>query len=87
MMPASVFRTDIRHAYARENYIMPYIGEVFASAKSSLRIASSDSCAHPQCDAGMTLPSMGRTSAAIRPFGPSPKRTSTIWPGFSSVMP
>ena len=29
----------------------------------------------------------GRTSAAIRPLGPGPKRTSTNWPGRSSVMP
>jgi hypothetical protein len=28
-----------------------------------------------------------RVSAAINPFGPSPKRTSTVWPGRSSVMP
>ena len=29
----------------------------------------------------------GRTSAAISPFGPGPKRTSTNWPGRNSVMP
>ena len=39
-----------------------------------------------QCEAGK-VPSASRTSAAIRPLEPSPKRTSTRSPGFSSAMP
>ena len=36
---------------------------------------------------GPSGPLSGRTSAAISPFGPGPKRTSTNWPGRNSVMP
>ena len=39
-----------------------------------------------QCDEANPV-SRGRTSAAMRPFGPSPNRTRTLSPGLSSVMP
>ena len=38
-----------------------------------------------QCEAGPERAAFRPTSAAIRPLGPGPKRTSTVWPGRSSV--
>jgi len=41
-----------------------------------------------QCDDGAPPPGpSGLISAAIRPLGPLPKRTSTVCPGRNSVMP
>ena len=34
-----------------------------------------------QCEASMCGPPSGRTSDAIRPFGPGPNLTSRVWPG------
>ena len=40
-----------------------------------------------QCDTKPGAPPSGWISAAIMPFEPGPKRTSTYCPGRSSVMP
>jgi hypothetical protein len=40
-----------------------------------------------QCEASRCGPPSGRTSDAIKPLGPLPKRTKTVWPGRNSVMP
>src|SRR5262249_16742195 len=40
-----------------------------------------------QCDAGPPRAPSGAPSAALKPLGPGPKRTSTYWPGRSSVRP
>src|SRR5262249_7320956 len=55
--------------------------------RANARQRAASGSVFPQWEAGPDSAPSGRTSAAINPFGPGPKRTRTYWPGRSSVNP
>jgi hypothetical protein len=58
--------------------MIPKSGNRFSEKIMRQQNVSRHDPARDQCDAKPSGPPSGRTSAAIKPFGPGPKRTSTV---------